>query len=122
VTTLKMNARGAMRPRAYRTSQPSVRQKRWREEVRALGSIISGGPAVIHHAVGRTAKHDRIEIGHWFILPLTELEHRAMHRNQCRKVSEKEWFTVLIQKYVNVYGKPSAVPDDVYKAIREYHR
>lgn len=101
---------------------PTATQKRWREEVRALGSIISGGPAVIHHCIGVTGRHNKIHLGNWWILPLTDEEHRNIHRSQFRKMSEKNWFVILIQKYTNIYGKPSPVPDDVYEAIREYHR
>jgi hypothetical protein len=61
------------------SSQPNAKQKQWREAVRELGSIISGGPAVIHHPVGRTAKHNKVHIGHWWVLPLTDDEHKALH-------------------------------------------
>ena len=57
---------------------PTVEQKRWREEVRELGCIISDeqGGVEIHHVLGATAKYNKEEIGHEFILPLTGWYHR----------------------------------------------
>lgn len=58
---------------------PTSAQKRWREAVRELGSVISGEPAVIHHPVGTTGKHNKVDIGHWWVIPLTDEEHKALH-------------------------------------------
>ena len=64
------------------STHPNASQKRWRESVRELGSIISGGPAVIHHPVGRCGKHNKIDIGHWWVIPLTDEEHKALHNGE----------------------------------------
>ena len=114
------------------SSSPNAAQKRWMEAVRAQGSIISGGPAVIHHVVGRTAKHNKVAIGHWWILPLTDDEHKLLHSDkaafdlqwlcadQNRWFVEKEMFQLVMDKL-----HPESiemVPEDVYDAIWGYHR
>lgn len=58
-------------------NRPNSAQKRWMDEVAAVGSIISGRkPVELHHVVGFTAKFEKQHIGPWWILPLTTEEHR----------------------------------------------
>lgn len=59
-------------------NSPTPKQKRWREEARELGCFISGEQGGIedHHVLGATAKHNKEEIGHELILPLTVWYHR----------------------------------------------
>ena len=104
-------------------SNPNAAQKRWREKVRGLGSIISGGPAVIHHCVGRTAKHNKIHIGHWWIVPLTDKEHKDLHagRLDTPQISRKEAEKYLFDRAVKRLGADD-LPEGVYDAIMEYHR
>ncbi|KKL70597.1 hypothetical protein LCGC14_2103320 [marine sediment metagenome] len=56
---------------------PNAKEKAWREQVRGLGSIISGSKGVVevHHPAGRTAIRNKEPIGHWFVLPLAPHEH-----------------------------------------------
>lgn len=58
---------------------PNAEQKRWREMVRRVGCICTGGEAQeptepvdieIHHCLGATARVNRVDVGHWYILPL----------------------------------------------------
>lgn len=65
-----------------RVAQPSKQLWRFRETVRELGSVLSSRPAVIHHVVGRTAVHRKVAIGHWWILPLADDEHRMLHSHR----------------------------------------
>lgn len=111
-----------------KVSQPNAQQRRWRELVRAMGSIISGRPAEIHHAEGRNAKHNGVEIGHWWILPLTPDEHRGpdgIHSHPQRKAREKQLFARLLYAVLDDHnGLPPECfpPRDVLDAIAEYHR
>jgi len=112
---------------------PTAAQKRWMEAVRELGSVISGCPAVVHHAIGRSAKIKGVgNLGHWFLIPLTDKEHRDLHNGwniweqshpdmfETRKEFEKGAF-----KY-DVLDKLLDIPDeftyDIHYAIMEYHR
>ena len=114
------------------SNQPTAAQTRWRESVRELGSVISGGPAVIHHCVGRTAKHDKVHIGHCWILPLTDSEHKALHsghldwllcetewEGMSRKFFEKHAFKFSVVDRLDV---PDEYTFDVNHAIQGYHR
>jgi hypothetical protein len=105
---------------------PTTAQKRWREAVRELGSVISGDPAVIHHPVGATGKHNKVDIGHWWVIPLTDEEHKALHAGETfsyesRKEFEKQEFYRMSIGLVR--GKGVAPPPiGVTQAIMDYHR
>jgi len=90
--------------------------------VRGLGSIISGDPAVIHHAVGATGKHNKVEIGHWWLIPLTDREHKMLHAGNLvvnRKEFEKGAFLdVVADDRMDQFE----VPNEVFEAIQDYHR
>ncbi len=113
-------------------NQPTAAQKRWREEVRALGSVISGGPAVIHHPVGCTGKHNKVEIGHWWVIPLTDEEHKVLHagnldwllcetrwEGMTRKEFEKAAFETVLN---DPRFDDRAMNPEVYYAIIDYHK
>jgi hypothetical protein len=54
----------------------TAEQKKWHGQVAELGCITSGSTqAQIHHCVGATAKHNKIHIGEWFVLPLNPFNH-----------------------------------------------
>ena len=101
--------------------------KRWHDAVASLGLVISGAPAVLHHAAGATAKHNKIEIGEWWVIPLTDEEHKALHNgetfgHESRKEFEKAAFRkVAIQLAVNGEAVED-VPDEVFDEIQDYRR
>lgn len=112
---------------------PSASQKQWREEVRALGCIITGekDSVEIHHVLGTTAKHKKIDIGHWFILPLSEWYHRknpALNVTDHKKLFEETFgnqvslFDRLLEIYEFHYGKKPPLEDSVIWAIRDLER
>lgn len=110
---------------------PTAAQKRWREAVRGLGSVISGAPAVIHHPVGCTGKHNKIAIGHWWILPLTDEEHKLLHLNELKfKKTRKTFEKLMYKKILNkMFFKPEKYikaddfpPFAVDVAIEDYHK
>jgi hypothetical protein len=105
-------------------NNPTKAQKRWMDQVASLGSIISGKfPVEMHHCVGFTGKHNKILIGPWWILPLTESEHKYVHLAADRKDREKRLFVQVKAKWVEqFYPLEMPVPDEVQDAIMEYHR
>ena len=107
-----------------KVSAPSAAQKRWREQVRALGSILSGlHPVEIHHCAGRTAVHDKVHVGHWWILPLTSEEHARYvpEWGKRRKFMEKTLFGAVCKLIVRRGGE-LPFGEDVVRAIQEYRR
>lgn len=110
-----------------RIPQPNAVQRRWREMVRSLGSIVSGLPAEIHHPVGRTGKHNGVDIAHWWILPLTNEEHRGdegIHSHPRRRQREKALYRLVLGRIVLLHSgdRPKCYPPaHVIEAIEDYH-
>lgn len=103
---------------------PTASQKRWREAVRDLGSVISGNPAVIHHCIGASGKHNKVAIGHEWIIPLTDEEHKELHQGNSfgansRKDFEKAQYNHVHLSLCDHPDKPSS---EIYRTIRDYHR
>ena len=95
---------------------PTAEQKRFRENLR---SIFPG--TVIHHCVGATGKHNKVAIGHWWIIALTPEEHIKVHSGISeRKSLEKNEFAHQMERYFFYYRR-MPVPDEVLEAIEDYH-
>jgi len=103
---------------------PTAEQKRFHNQVAEQGCWVTRGPANIHHCVGSTAKHNKISIGQWWVIPLSYEAHQGPHGihgdlaifNQpgfSRKEIEKEIFETML-------GWQRPIPQDVYNAIMEY--
>jgi hypothetical protein len=86
-----------------------------------MGSIISGGPAVIHHCVGVTGRHNKVHVGNWFILPLTDAEHAEIHAAPDRKIREKQLFNLVCWHYQLDGLQPLPFGDEVTLAIQDWH-
>lgn len=105
----------------------SAKYRAWEEDVRALGCVITGNPVcVIHHPVGRSAKHNKVHIGNWFILPLEENLHIgkiSVHGNKKEFISrygkQCELFSKVLHYYINRCGD-HPVPNDVLLAIADW--
>jgi len=54
---------------------PNAAQKRWRNNIVQFSHNRNFFLFQIHHVVGRTYIHNKVPIGHWFILPLEERYH-----------------------------------------------
>ena len=103
--------------------QPTAAEKRWRETVREMGSVLSGlKPCEVHHCAGRTARHNKIDIGHWFVIPLTTYEHsRIAEWGRSRKDYEKALFRAMCRIYTK-RGGVLPFGADVLEAIADYHK
>lgn len=99
-------------------------QKRWYNAVAGLGSVLSGGPAVLHHPIGQRGKHNKIDCGVDWIIPLTPDEHRALHAGDTfgfhsRKYLEKWGFATVS---LTLLDHPDRPAHEVIEAIEDYHR
>lgn len=107
---------------------PTASERAWREWVRLQGCAHCGAPAAIHHAVGSTGRHQGIEIGHWWVIPLCYEAHqgphgihgdRAIWGGERRKEIEQRMFMGLAERYSPGGG---AIPAEAIEAIRGYRR
>lgn len=100
----------------------TARQERWWREVAALGCLVCGRPAEVHHAVGETARHNKQDIGHEWLIPFCWDHHQGpggIHSVPNRKAVEKDAFVLVLQRTEDSQNRP---PKEVIEAIGDYHR
>lgn len=101
-----------------KNNAPSAAQKRWREAVREL----DGGGLEIHHPVGVTAKHNKVHIGHWWVIAVDPQAHKDIHAGKfgkARKAVEKSIFANVLDA---LKGHADYPPIEVTNAIMNYQR
>lgn len=101
---------------------PNADEKAFQAWLKQRPCIIgSAGITEVHHCKGSTFKHNKVHIGHWFCLPLSQEQHRAYH------AATKAWQTEnggQAFNWMKVYAEYSAeigeykCPNDVYESIR----
>lgn len=117
-----------MRTKGHNTS---AAVGRWLDLVCASGSIIDGDPMVSpHHCIGVAGKSNKVLVGPWWVIPLTERQHWNIHNDlelfradaffwngETRKEIEKKLFSDLVGKV----GQ-GEMPNEVFEAIKGYQR
>ena len=112
--------------------RPTKAQQAWQDWQRSQGCCNCGAPnPAIHHAVGSTAKHNKVHIGQWWTLPLCYECHQGdggIHKScerltlqLSRKEIEKDLFFISVNSYgleFDDYPMPMGVID----AIMDYHK
>ena len=81
-----------------------------------------------HHVLGRSAKQNKVAIGHWFVIPVPFALHdpsmnHEFHVGKCKKAfvirfgTQRDLFDTM---YHNMHSEGYKVPSvDVYNAIME---
>ena len=110
--------------------QPTAAQKRFWDWAAAQGCVKCGAESAIHHCAGSTAKHNKVEIGGWFCLPLCYLHHQhpqtGIHATPewlgdlTRKEWEKKEWLDLAFDYITDTGQ--TIPPEVIDAICDYKK
>lgn len=81
-----------------------------------------------HHVLGRSAKHNKVAIGHWFVIAIPFELHdpnvnHAFHVGKCKKAFVKRFGTqrsIFKRMYQTMKQQGYKVPDiDVYNAIMD---
>ena len=118
-----------------RAKAPTAEQKRWHDWLARQGCYLGIGQANLHHCVGSTAKHRKIDIGQWWVIPLSWEAHQGPHGihtdckifsghglGETRKEIEKTIFSRLVAHYRHQHQGELPMPADVYAAIMDYHK
>lgn len=84
-------------------------------------------PFHIHHVLGRTARQNKVPIGHWFILPIAIPYHDVNSNNPHNVTHYPKQFTKRFGKQrdlffemldaMALYSEPLNVPDNVLRTI-----
>ena len=102
--------------------QTNAAQKRWMADIAefiggvGLGVLFPGyesrNDMQLHHVLGRSAKHNKIAIGHWFILPVPVELHDVASNHTYNVTHHKRFFTLH-------YGMQSALFAELVEMMRE---
>ena len=111
------------------TRGPNAKEKRYvkwiKEEKLTCDCCKRMAPLIGHHCEGATFKHNKVLVGHWFVLGLCErcdevvtLGSRRSFREHFRP--QAEIWLEAIQDYQLVNG--FEVPEEVIESIRDWGR
>lgn len=112
------------------SSQPNAAERRW------LEAVVDYGPAAldlscqkmeVHHVAGRSAKHNKVDIGHWWILYLPKTLHDlagtpAFDQQIFGFTFGGRWDAEKLLFRRVASDLRELIPDEVYQAIMDYRR
>lgn len=121
------------------TKQANAKQKQWMRDISSFIQEVGLGGLYgceyenrfdfqLHHVLGRSAKHNKVAIGHWFIIPVPFELHdpnvnHAFHVGKCKKSFVSRFGTqrsLFKRMYQAMKQQGYKVPNiDVYNAIME---
>lgn len=102
------------------TRAANAEEKRFHALTKESDCIVCGSsaPSIVHHCMGATYKHNKVLIGHWFVLPLCKSCDDVITHGSRRTFKDKfglqsdYWYTFVERNEVTV-------PNDVYSAIMD---
>ena len=115
----------------------NAKQKKWMADIAEwsickLGMIYGceydGAMVQLHHVLGRSAKHNKVAIGHWFVIPVPFWLHDISGNSEYNVTHNKHNFTerfgkqsqlfsdMMVDMEMNGYEVPS---QEVYNAIMD---
>ena len=89
-------------------------QKQWMSDIAGwavenigflYGQEYNGALVQLHHVLGRSAKHNKIAIGHWFILPVPYELHDVSGNSIFNVTHHKHSFTNKFGNQRDLFGK-----------------
>lgn len=73
------------------TRGANAEEKRFHAYTKECPCVVCGNPApsIVHHAMGATYRHNKVLIGHWFVLPLCQTCDDVITYGSRRKFREQ---------------------------------
>lgn len=111
-----------MRRASKNTRGPITEEREFQKWLKQQPCCVgTGGLVEVHHCKGSAFKHNKVLIGHWFCIPLSQSAHREYHagtkpwRNKYGPQSDL-WHAQAI-KYIEDTGRE--IPDAVIASIMD---
>ena len=74
-----------------------------------------------HHVLGRSAKHNKVPIGHWFVIPVPFELHDVLSNHPLNVTHRKKAFTKKFGMQRDIYAKLiEAMVENCYAVPDEY--
>lgn len=107
------------------TRDPSADEKRFHAFVKEQPCVTCGrpGPSILHHCEGATFKHNKVLIGHWFVIPLCYQCDEVITHGSRRTFRERFgpqcdlWISTATEY---IYATGLEPPEDVFAAIEDW--
>lgn len=112
------------------TRGPNAEEKRFQAWLKEQPCCVTGkpGPSIVHHCEGATFKHNKVLIGHWFCIPLSQEVDDLITKGSRRAFREEygpqsEWWFQVSNEYARSLGYASQIiPFEVCHAIMDWGR
>ena len=109
------------------TRGPNAEEKRFQAWLKEQPCCVTGkpGPSIVHHCEGATFKHNKVLVGHWFCIPLSQEVDDIINHGSRREFREKYnsqsyfWVLVAIDYAAETGITP---PEEVCNAITDWGR
>ena len=116
------------------TRGPNADEKRfikWTKEQDCI-CCAAPGPSIVHHCEGSTFKHNKVLVGHWFVIPLCVNCDRIVTQGSRRKLTDQfgpqstlwQWHSLRILRGRDfmMNGPEFLPPAEVTEAILDWGR
>ena len=108
------------------TKPANAAQKKWMSDIASFISDVGLGGLYgpeyedrtdfqLHHVLGRSAKHNKVAIGHWFIIPVPFELHDVSSNHQLNVTHHKKAF-------INEFGEQCGIFQILYSAMSEWNK
>lgn len=112
------------------TRGPNADEKRFMQYTKECSCIVCGqiGPSIVDHCLGATFKHNKILLGHWFIIPLCPIcdSFKSVPNGSIARFIDMCCLRLcdLWHKHQANYIKDTGIypPQDVYDAVMDWGR
>ena len=99
----------------------NAKQKKWMADIAEwsicnvgllYGEEYDGAMVQLHHVLGRSAKHNKVAIGHWFILPVPFELHDVSSNHPDNVTHCKKAFIKRFGKQSDLFNKMAMIMDE----------
>jgi hypothetical protein len=103
------------------TRGPNAEEKRFMAYTKESDCIACNhpGPSIVHHCEGATFRHNKVLIGHAFVIPLCQSCDDVITQGSRKKFRE-EFGPQSMLWHKHLDNSPFAPPGEVYHAIMDY--
>jgi hypothetical protein len=97
---------------------PNASEKRFQAHIKecCCAWCSNSGPCIVDHVKGSTFKHNKVLIGHWFVLPnCVECDHDKTIGGLKLGNSAEKWAREIV-----FYSKSHEIPKEVIESIKHW--
>jgi len=104
------------------TRGPNAEEKRFQAYTKQCDCIVCDcpGPSIVDHCYGATAKHNKVLVGHWWVIPLCLECDTIKTQGNAKRLISKIGMQFKDLWILHTLRHEKLVPTDVLDAIADY--